>query len=162
MNFIDREEEMARLIALTKRREGGLAVITGRRRVGKTRLLVEWIEQSGGVYFVADQSSAEVQRRYLVAALAAKLRVLDGVTFADWRALLAGVAERALESKWTGPLVLDEIPYLVLQSPELPSVLQQFLDHDAKRARLTVAIAQILSSGCGFASSRPTAARSQQ
>jgi hypothetical protein len=141
MNFIDREEEMARLIALTKRREGGLAVVTGRRRVGKTRLLVEWIEQSGGVYFVADQSSAEVQRRYLVAALSAKLRGLDGVTFADWRALLAGVAERALESKWTGPLVLDEIPYLVLQSPELPSVLQQFLDHDAKRARLTVAIA---------------------
>jgi hypothetical protein len=141
MNFIDREEELARLTALSKRRDGGLAVVTGRRRVGKTRLLVEWIEQTGGVYFVADQSSAEVQRRYLVAALAAKLRGLEGVTFADWRALLAGVAERAIESKWTGPLVLDEIPYLVLQSPELPSVLQQFIDHDAKRARLTVAIA---------------------
>ena len=50
----------------------GLAVVTGRRRVGKTRLLVEWAERSGGVYFVAE--SAEVQRRYLVAALAAKLR----------------------------------------------------------------------------------------
>jgi hypothetical protein len=141
MKFIDREEELSRLIALSKRRDGGLAVVTGRRRVGKTRLLVEWVEQSGGVYFVADQSSPEVQRRYLTAALAAKLRGLDGVTFADWRALLAGVAERAIEAKWTGPLVLDEIPYLVLQAPELPSVLQQFIDHDAKRARLTVAIA---------------------
>jgi hypothetical protein len=63
----------------------------------------------------------------------------------DWPAcgprLLAGVAERAVESKWTGPLVLDEIRYLVLQSPELRSVLQQFMDHDAKRARMTVAIA---------------------
>jgi AAA+ ATPase superfamily predicted ATPase len=141
MNFIDREEELARLIALSKRRDGGLAVVTGRRRVGKTRLLVEWVERSGGVYFVADQSSAEVQRRYLVAALAAKLRGLDGVTFADWRSLLTGIAERALEAKWTGPLVLDEIPYLVLQAPELPSVLQHFIDHDAKRARLTIAIA---------------------
>ena len=55
MNFLDREEELARLIALAKRRDGGLAVITGRRRVGKTRLLVEWVERSGGVYFVADQ-----------------------------------------------------------------------------------------------------------
>ena len=60
MNFLDREEELARLIALSKRRDGGLAVLTGRRRVGKTRLLVEWVERSGGVYFVADQSSAEV------------------------------------------------------------------------------------------------------
>jgi hypothetical protein len=118
-----------------------LAVVTGRRRVGKTRLLVEWVEQNDGVYFVADQSSSEVQRRYFTAALAAKLRGLDGVTFVDWRALLTGVAERALEAKWTGPLVIDEIPYLVLQAPELPSVLQQFIDHDAKRARLTVAIA---------------------
>lgn len=37
--------------------------------------------------------------------------------------------------------MLDEIPYLVLQAPELPSVLQHFVDHDAKRARLTLAIA---------------------
>lgn len=141
MNFIDREDELARLSALSKRRAGGLAVVTGRRRVGKTRLLVEWVERSGGVYFVADQSSAEVQRRYLVAALAAKLRGLDGVTFADWRTLLSGVAQRATEARWTGPLVLDEVPYLVLQAPELPSVLQHFVDHDAKRARLTLAIA---------------------
>jgi AAA+ ATPase superfamily predicted ATPase len=141
MKFIDRENELSRLVALSKRRDGGLVVVTGRRRVGKTRLLVEWVEQSGGVYFVADQSSPEVQRRYLTAALAEKLRGLDGVTFTDWRALLTGVAERAIESKWTGPLVLDEIPYLVVQAPELPSVLQQFIDHEAKRARLTVAIA---------------------
>jgi AAA+ ATPase superfamily predicted ATPase len=102
---------------------------------------VEWVERAGGVYFVADQSSPDVQRRYLTAALASKLRGLDGVSFSDWRALLTGVAERAIESKWHGPLVLDEIPYLVLQAPELPSVLQQFIDHEAKRARLTVAIA---------------------
>jgi AAA+ ATPase superfamily predicted ATPase len=40
MKFIDRENELSRLIALSKRRDGGLAVVTGRRRVGKTRLLV--------------------------------------------------------------------------------------------------------------------------
>jgi AAA+ ATPase superfamily predicted ATPase len=165
MNFIDRGEELARLIALSKRRDGGLAVVTGRRRVGKTRLLVEWVERSGGVYFVADQSSAEVQRRYLVAALAAKLRGLEGVTFADWRTLLAGVAERAIEARWTGPLVLDEIPYLVLQAPELPSVLQHFVDHDAKRARLAVAIAgssQRLMQGLVMNASAPLFGRARE
>lgn len=141
MKFIDREEELRRLVALSRRRDGGLAVITGRRRVGKTRLLVEWVERAGGVYFVADQSSPDIQRRYLISALAQKLEGLDGVTFSDWRTLLAGVAERAGQAGWRGPLVLDELPYLVLQAPELPSALQQFVDHDAKRVGLTVAIA---------------------
>lgn len=34
MKFIDREDELSRLTALAKRRDGGLAVVTGRRRVG--------------------------------------------------------------------------------------------------------------------------------
>jgi uncharacterized protein len=165
MNFLDREEELARLSALSQRRDGGLAIITGRRRVGKTRLLVEWVEQTGGVYFVADQSSAEVQRRYLLAAVAARLRGLEGATFADWRSLFAGVAERAIDAKWTGPLVIDEIPYLVLQAPELPSVLQHFVDHDAKRAHLTVAIAgssQRMMQGLVMTSSAPLFGRARE
>ena len=141
MKFIDRENELGRLLRLSRRREGGLAIVSGRRRVGKTRLLVEWVERTAGVYFVADQSSPDLQRRYLTAAIAAKLPGLDGVTFADWRTLLTGVAARAADAKWRGPLVLDELPYLVSQSPELPSALQHFVDHDAKRAALTLAIA---------------------
>ena len=58
MRFLDREEA-ARLIALSKRRDGGLAVVTGRLRVGEDAALVEWVDRSGGVSFVADQSSTE-------------------------------------------------------------------------------------------------------
>lgn len=141
MKFIDRAEELGRLLALTRRKESGLAVVTGRRRVGKTRLLVEWVERTGGVYYVADQSAPEVQRRYLVGALATRLRGLEGVSFSDWRTLFTGIAARAREARWRGPLVLDELPYLILQAPELASTLQHFVDHDAKRARLVLAIA---------------------
>jgi len=165
MKFLDREDELARLLALARKREGGLAVISGRRRVGKTRLLTEWVERTGGVYFVADQSSPEVQRRYLVAALAAKLRGLDGVSFADWRSLLAGVADRAREARWRGPLVLDELPYLVLQAPELPSALQHFVDHEAKRAGLTIALAgssQRMMQGLALDSSAPLYGRARE
>ena len=60
MEFIDRLEEMARLDAFARKAQGGFAVVYGRRRVGKTRLLLEWCRRHGGAYSVADPSSAAV------------------------------------------------------------------------------------------------------
>jgi AAA+ ATPase superfamily predicted ATPase len=56
MLFLGRIDELARLAALSGDRAGGLAVVYGRRRIGKTRLLVEWCRRADGVYAVADQS----------------------------------------------------------------------------------------------------------
>lgn len=141
MKFVDRQDELARLDALAARPEGGLAVVYGRRRIGKTRLLLEWTARHGGLYAVADQSSAEVQRRYFAGAVAERLAGFDDVAYPDWRALLARLAREARASRWRGPVVIDELPYLVLVSPELPSVLQRWLDHEAREAALVVAVA---------------------
>ena len=62
MRFIDRREEMARLDRVARRRMGGLVVVYGRRRLGKTRLLLEWTRRHAGLYTVADQSAAGIQR----------------------------------------------------------------------------------------------------
>jgi len=51
MRFLNRRDELARLDELVADRAGGLAVVWGRRRVGKTRLLVEWARRDG-VYAV--------------------------------------------------------------------------------------------------------------
>lgn len=141
MRFIDRKEELARLDQLARRREGGLAVIYGRRRLGKTRLLLEWTRRHAGLYTVADQSAAEVQRRYLAEAVATRLPGFADVEYRDWRSLLERLAREAASQGFRGPIVFDELPYLVLGSPELPSVLQQWLDHAAAEARLVVALA---------------------
>ena len=69
MRFLDRSDEMHRLDG-TLRRQGSFAVIWGRRRVGKSRLLIEWSRRHEGLYTVADQSAPTVQRRYLAAAVA--------------------------------------------------------------------------------------------
>ena len=47
MKFLDRIDEMRRLDG-TLRRPGLFAVIWGRRRVGKSRLLIEWSRRHGG------------------------------------------------------------------------------------------------------------------
>ena len=59
--FWNRKAELSALRELD--RGGGLAVVWGRRRIGKTRLLLEWSERAGGVYTVADQSALQVRSR---------------------------------------------------------------------------------------------------
>src|SRR5262245_30748129 len=68
MDFLDRRQEMRRLERLRRSSGGGLGVLWGRRRVGKTRLLVEWCRRHRGLYVVADQSSQDVQRRFFAEA----------------------------------------------------------------------------------------------
>ena len=78
MLFQDRKSELSALAELSDA-AGGLAIIWGRRRIGKTRLLLEWCERERGVYTVADQSSAETQRAYFARAIADVFTVLrDG------------------------------------------------------------------------------------
>jgi uncharacterized protein len=137
MLFLDRAAELGAL----QRLDAGLAVVWGRRRIGKTRLLLEWCDREDGLYAVADQSSPEVQRAYLARALAARLPGFAEVTYPDWERLLSRLAVDAAAQGFRGPVVLDELPYLVGSSPELPSVLQRWIDHEAARARLRVAIA---------------------
>ena len=69
MRFVNRASELARLDALVERGQQGLVALWGRRRVGKTRLLLEWSRRHDGLYSVADLSSAPVQRAYLADAL---------------------------------------------------------------------------------------------
>src|SRR5688500_11465761 len=136
MLFLNREEEFDRLDRLARRRDGGLAVVYGRRRVGKTRLLLEWSARHGGSYSVADQSAAAIQRRYFAEVVGERLPGFADADFPDWRSLFSRLARDASSRHWRGPVVLDEFPYLVLSSPELPSVLQRWVDHEAADAKL--------------------------
>ncbi len=137
--FLDREDEIARLEALHQ--AGGLGVVTGRRRIGKTRLLVEWVKREEGVYSVADESAPAVQREHLARALAERFEGFSDVTYPSWQALFDRVIAESQNAQWRGPLVLDELPYLMAHSPELPSVLQRLVDHSLPKLGMTWVVA---------------------
>src|SRR5262245_53243596 len=103
MRFLNREAELARLDGLLEGPEGRMAVLYGRRRVGKTRLLLEWTSRHRGLYTVADQSASEVQRRYLAAALSAVLPGFADVDYPDWAALFSRLGREAQSARWHGP-----------------------------------------------------------
>ena len=141
MDFLDRQEEIERLERVAGQREGALCVVWGRRRIGKTRLLVEWARRAGGAYFVADESAVPLQRQRLAEAFATLVPGFADVEYRDWSTLFDRLARDASAARVRGPFVIDELPYLVASSPELPSVLQRFVDHGAKQSRLVLALA---------------------
>jgi hypothetical protein len=91
MRFLNREEETENRNAQFAH-ANDLAAVYGQRRIGKTRLLVEWVRRHGGVYTVADQSAADVQRRYLAEAIATRLPGFADVVYGDWRRAMIAVS----------------------------------------------------------------------
>jgi AAA+ ATPase superfamily predicted ATPase len=124
-SFIDRKAELAELEALARR--DGLVVIHGRRRVGKTRLLTEWLGRHGGLYSQAIEGSPTLQLGQLYLDLKENLKVqIEPRGWWDLLTLLDQQKGRLI-------LCLDEFPYLVASDPTLPSLLQKWLDHRKKR-----------------------------
>jgi AAA+ ATPase superfamily predicted ATPase len=154
--FYDRTVELAALDrAWTRHGNGGqMLLLYGRRRLGKTFLLQRYFTagatgnepEKPHCYFLAEQSTAATQRltlaRQLIAALPA-----EGVTpeeiAVSWNALLRYSSQQArTRKKGSGrfALILDEFPYLVAQTPELPSVLQAWWDREGVHAPLFVVL----------------------
>ncbi len=126
MKFLGRNEEMQRLRKFLSATEGGLACVYGRRRIGKSRLLAEVTRgRRDVVSHIADRSDVALQRARLASDLSKLLKGFGDVAYLDWGTLF----DRWLrDAPRKSILVIDEFPYLVMQSPELPSVLQRILE----------------------------------
>jgi AAA+ ATPase superfamily predicted ATPase len=121
LKFVNREAELRELDAAAKR--GGLLVIYGRRRVGKTRLLRRWLETRDGYYSQAIEAQRDLQIQQLFEDLRARLETQ--ITPKTWLELLEILALQ--KRRWI--LCLDEFPYLTGVDASLPSQLQKWLDH---------------------------------
>lgn len=128
--FLDRHEEKHRLLASLKQGQATLNCLYGRRRCGKSRLLVEVAADRPSVFYVGDDRDAPLQRRSLAAAIAELIDGFDRVEYPDWDALL----DRWWREAPNGALlVLDEFPSMVGTAPALPSLLQKRFDQYAAR-----------------------------
>lgn len=137
--FVDRESELRLLRDHLGRLGGGLFVLYGRRRVGKTALLRELLAgQPRAAYHVGTRStmieelgrlSRELARAWGIPLLAAQpLGSTDALI-----ALLEGVDEPSV-------LVLDEFPYLAASDPSLPGQLQAAWDRALSRSPVKLVV----------------------
>lgn len=134
MKFVDRIDETARLKDALAREKSSLVVMYGRRRLGKSTLIKRVLSEDD-VYFLADRSEEQHQRVLLAKVIAQIFPDFDKLTYPDWESIFRAVNYRT-DKRFT--LCLDEFPYLVEQSPELPSVLQKLVDEKLLKYNLVL------------------------
>ena len=131
MKFIGRQRELESL-EREYQKDSSFVVIYGRRRVGKTTLIKEFIKDKRAFYFLATtESEAQSMKRFAgVLSRTTKNPMLSKVTFTDWLDLFQVVADDHPDEKKV--LVIDEFPYLVKTNPDFPSILQNAWDEVLK------------------------------
>ncbi len=134
MEFVDRTDEAARLKDALARENPTLVVMYGRRRLGKSTL-VKRVLSDNDVYFLADRSEGRHQRALLSRVMAQVFPDFDKLAYPDWESMFRAVNYRT-GKRFT--LCMDEFPYLVEQSPELPSVLQKLVDEKLLKYNLVL------------------------
>ena len=125
--FIGRERELASLNRLHASGRFEFAVIYGRRRVGKTALINQFIKDKKAVYFMGVESSAKQNLENLSKSI---LECCAGIfaetSFPSFQAAL----EYLFQLSQTERLILavDEYPYVARSSKSLASTLQLLID----------------------------------
>ena len=139
--FVNRLDELAALDRWAAS-GSGLALVWGRRRVGKTALLERFVASRRAIFHTGAARPVVDELRMLSRAAVSNvrdgLRDLDARPYGDWDDALESLASAAIEEPLV--LVLDEFPELVRAAPELPSLMRAFWDRARGHTRLQIVV----------------------
>ena len=126
--FIGRERELKALKDVYEKKGFGMTVIYGRRRVGKSTLIKEFIKGKKVIFYTATKVGAERNLELF------SKQVLDAIdpamsqaTFSSIEGALDFITEK-LPDKQKTILAIDELPYWAEKDEALLSVLQKYID----------------------------------
>ena len=129
--FIGREKELASLEQLYASGKFEFAVIYGRRRVGKTALISQFIKEKKAIYFMGVESSAGQNLENLSRNIMEySTGILTEASFSSFQSALEYVFRLAKEERLI--LAIDEYPYVARSSGSLASTLQLLIDQYGK------------------------------
>lgn len=143
--FVARDRELSFLEERYATPSFQMIPVWGRRRVGKTRLLNEFVSGKPCVHFF---TAAETTARENLARLSAAILSPyssddvrswdDGPVFPSYYAALAHAFEESEGRR--SVLVIDEYPYLAKSYPDISSLLQQLIDAYGGRSAMMLVL----------------------
>lgn len=140
--FVDRQPELDFLNSLLTRKHPGPAqmiLLYGRRRVGKSELLLKWAEQSGVdfTYWEAVKETATQQRTRLFAKLL-DVPVASAPTYHNWPDLWDAAAPLLRGKRHI--IILDELPYMADADSAMLSALQYAWDQHFQKSEILIVL----------------------
>ena len=129
--FIGRKPELDRLMVLYKKKTPELAVVKGRRRIGKSRLIGEFARLAGAETFWSfaglapeEGISAQTQRDHFARQLALALKI-PPIAFQDWSDAFEYLS---LQLKPGNIILFDEISWMASKDPSFIPKLKAWWD----------------------------------
>ncbi len=133
--FIGRERELTSLNQLYTSDKFEFIVIYGRRRVGKTALITQFISDKKAVYFMGVESNAKQNlENFSKNIMEFGTGIQADTAFSSFQAALEYVFKLAEKERLI--LVIDEYPYVARSSRSLASTLQLLIDQYKDRSKL--------------------------
>ena len=142
MPFIDREEELRHLNALYQKDAPQFVVIYGRRRVGKTSLLEEFLKgKKDTIYYLADQQVEQQQVEDFKRQIFEYTRdeFLLKTTFKSWDQLFSYLVGTIPKDKRI-TIAIDELTYVIKSNPAFPSILQKYWDRFFSKSKIFLVV----------------------
>lgn len=138
--FVGRKEELAVLDGLWDAPHASLLILYGRRRIGKTRLLIEWIRKSDNrtLYWVGVPTTSQAQLLSFSQALYNFANPTSpaplNFSYATWEQAWIQAAVLARQERFA--LFIDEFTYLLESDPSLAGVMQNAWDQHLKDSNI--------------------------
>lgn len=129
--FVGREKELEKLNTLYQSDHFEFAVFYGRRRVGKTTLIKEFLKNKNAFYYMAVEGTPAENLAGLSKAI---LSSNTGVSFSSYEELFEHIDNNCGDTRVI--LAIDEYPYLAASYPAISSLLQRHIDNTWQHSRL--------------------------
>ena len=136
--FVGRKNELSKLNRMFASDKFEMAIIYGRRRVGKTTLINEFCKDKKTILFPAIESNAAQNLSILSGAIAYtqngdSAAALSYNSFSD---AFSKIEELSKNERLV--FVIDEYPYLAKAERSISSLIQGFIDHQFKNTKLFI------------------------
>lgn len=133
--FIGREREMATLNHLYQSDKFEFVVIYGRRRVGKTALINQFIQDKEAIYYMGVESNSKQNlENFSKNIMEYKVNIQVDTSFLSFQAALEYVFQLAEKERLV--LAIDEYPYVARSSESFASTIQLLIDKYKDHSKL--------------------------
>ncbi len=135
MKFVNRQKELAQLNKLWREKEAQLIIVYGKRRVGKTELIKQFMKKHSGIYYLADKRTHKEQLLEFGRVVGNYFddMILTSRGFESWLEAFEYLKKKSKNKKFI--VALDEYPYLAEAQSDTTSLFQKGWDEYLKDSK---------------------------